>query len=103
MSLNRYAKRKDANQAEVVQALEACGWSVFVLDRPCDLLLGKAGVNLLLEVKDGSKTAGNRPLTAAQVKFQQEWRGQFDVVTSQLEALAVAESRLGRFLSGPAL
>ena len=37
MGLNRYAKRKDANQDLIVKALEQVGAEVWVLDRPCDL------------------------------------------------------------------
>lgn len=101
--MRRYAARKDANQSDVVDALRACGWSVWVMDQPCDLLIGKAGVNGLLEVKDGAKRPSARKLTPAQVEFNRDWRGQFTVVTSVQQALDEAEKIIGRFLTGPAL
>jgi hypothetical protein len=101
--VRRYAARKDANQTEVVDALRACGWSVWVMDQPCDLLIGKAGVNGLIEVKDGAKRPSARKLTPAQVEFNRDWRGQFTVVTSVQQALDAAEKIVGRFLTGPAL
>ena len=101
--MRRYAARKDANQSDVVDALRACGWFVWVQDQPCDLLVGKAGLNLLLEVKDGKKRPSARKLTPAQVNFERDWRGQFDVVKSAEEAIAVAEKHLVRFLARSAL
>jgi hypothetical protein len=101
--VRRYAARKDANQSDVVDALRACGWSVWVQDQPCDLLISKAGLNLLLEIKDGKKRPSARKLTPAQVNFERDWRGQFDVVKSAEEAIEVAEKRLVRFLSRSAL
>lgn len=84
----RYAARRDANEGEIVKALLAIGCSVMRVDS-VDLIVGRAGVNYLLECKDGRKTAGNRPLTPAQVKLRAGWRGQYAVVTSVEEALAV--------------
>lgn len=83
----------DANQAEVVAALRDVGASVMPLHtvgRGCpDLLVGFRSLNLLLEVKDGSKPPSARALTGPQVKWHQEWRGSVSVVTSVSEALRV--------------
>jgi hypothetical protein len=51
MSLARHAKKRDANEAEIVEALERCGVHVWQLDRPCDLLTLRMGRWLPLEVK----------------------------------------------------
>ena len=51
MTLNRYRKRRDANQPAIIQALEQVGAEVWVLDRPCDLLVWFRGVLHGLEVK----------------------------------------------------
>ena len=88
----RYAARRDANEVEIVRALEAIGCSVLRVDA-VDLIVGRAGVNYLIECKDGRKSAGNRPLTPAQKKLRAEWRGQYAVVTSVDEALAVVAGR----------
>jgi len=55
MSLNRFAKRRDANEEEIVTALLAEGFDVFKLDKPLDLLVWrKNGVAFaVLEVKNG--------------------------------------------------
>ena len=93
MSKLRYAQRKDANQAEIVAGLLAVGCTVWVMHEPADLLVGRRGINLLLECKDGSKRPSARKLTPAQVAFRQSWRGQFAVVTSVEEALQVVLDR----------
>lgn len=90
--IRRYAARRDANEVEIVRALEAVGCSVLRVDA-VDLIVGRAGVNYLIECKDGRKSAGNRPLTPAQKKLRAEWRGQYAVVTSVDEALAVVAGR----------
>lgn len=87
----------DANQAEIVAALRRLGWSVAVLssvgDGFPDVLVGAAGVNVLLEIKDGQKTKSAQKLTEAEVRFHEEWRGQATVVNSldsAIEAVSTA-------------
>ena len=69
MTLNRYATRRDANEKEIIQALESIGCTVYRLDSPVDLLVGYRARNILLEVKDGNKVRSERKLTKAQRKF----------------------------------
>lgn len=38
MSINRWARKRDTVEPAIVDAIEAAGWLVFLLDRPCDLL-----------------------------------------------------------------
>lgn len=99
MSINRYAKRRDANEREIIDALEAAGCSVVQSD-VCDLLVGRAGVSYLLEVKDGSKAPSRRKLTPSQVKLQAGWKGQYAVVHNIDEALKAVHP-VHRFLSPP--
>ena len=73
MSLNRYAKRIDANQDAVISALKAAGASVLVLSKPLDLLVGINGRLALFEVKDGNKPLSQRKPTKAQEKFLDDW------------------------------
>ena len=40
MSLARYAKKRDGNEAPIVEALRKAGADVWLLDRPVDLLVG---------------------------------------------------------------
>lgn len=66
----RYAARVDSNQAAIVEALRAAGCVVWVLGLPVDLLVGKNGRTVLVEVK--TKTGRYTPL---QVSFMETWTG----------------------------
>lgn len=87
-----YAKRVDANQAEITEALRQVGASVqpiHTLGKGVpDLLVGYRGVNLVLEVKDGAKPASAQKLTPDEANWHARWRGQVAVVRSVDEALA---------------
>ena len=90
MSLNRFAKQRDANEAEITDALRSVGANVYQLDRPVDLLVGFRGKNYLLEVKlplgpEGGKSH-SKP-NQSQVNFLRTWRGQRAVVRSPTEAI----------------
>ena len=90
---NRYAARRDGNEAEIVAALEAAGCDVYRLDMPCDLLVGRAGVNYLLEVKNPG-TYGK--LAPHQREFAVSWRGgRVAVVETIDEALQAVGLRKG--------
>lgn len=82
--------RTDANQKEIVQALERTGCVVQDLSavgQGCpDLLVSKLGVNILLEVK-----MPKGKLNSRQEKWHKEWKGQVTVVTSVEEALAAID------------
>ena len=86
----RRAARTDANQQEIMEYLALKGCSVRSLASVGkgipDLLVGYKGVNLLLEVKDGNKTASQQKLTPDQVEFFNNWNGQVMVVTNKNEA-----------------
>ena len=89
----RLAARTDANQADIVKALLDIGASVQILAAVGqgfpDLLVGLAGRNFLLEVKDGSKPPSKRKLTPAEAEWHAEWRGQVCVVESVEAALEI--------------
>ena len=57
MSLNRYARKRDTSEPEIVAALRAAGARVWQLDRPFDLLCGIRGRFVVLEVKTGKAKA----------------------------------------------
>lgn len=90
MSINRYAKRRDANEREIIDALEAIGCTVAPSD-VVDLLVGRAGQTYLLEVKDGDKSPSRRKLTPSQKKLQAGWKGHYAVVKSVEEALTAVQ------------
>lgn len=74
MSLNRYAKRRDAAEPEVVSTLQSCGFSVVRIDRPVDLLVGFRRRMWAVEVKSSDKGYGKR-LNTNQQAFADGWRG----------------------------
>lgn len=78
----------DSNHKEIVDALRKAGYSVVSLARiggGCpDLLIGRAGKNYLLEVKD---RLGK--LNDTQKVWHTAWRGQVEVVHSAEEAFQV--------------
>lgn len=99
------AKRRDANEAAIVAALRAIGCSVAALDQGDgvpDLLVGRNGVTLLLEVKNpdaagftipgGIRRKGRGTLRPAQVEWFAAWRGSPVIeVVSVEEAIAAVE------------
>jgi hypothetical protein len=66
----RYALRVDANQTQVVSALLAAGYQVEVIGKPVDLLVGKGGRFMLMEVK-----VKNGTKTKFQAGFFDRWSG----------------------------
>ena len=83
----------DANQGEIVDALRKAGCSVAPTSQAGDgfpdLVVGRACVNYLLEVKDGNKIPSAQKLTPKQRKFHKQWLGQVDVVNSVEQAFEV--------------
>lgn len=83
--------RTDRNQAEIVSALRKVGCSVtpthMVGDGFPDLVVGRNGINHLIEIKDGAKPPSARELTKDEKKFHIEWRGTVHVVYSVDDAL----------------
>lgn len=69
----RYRK-VDKNQPVIVEKLKANGFSVFsthvVGEDVPDLVVGKDGINMLVEIKNK-----NRRLRPGQVRFFQNWNG----------------------------
>lgn len=73
------AKKIDVNQPELVKQLRKCGFSVAVTSQlgngfP-DIVVGKHGKNLLVEIKDPDKPPSARKLTTDEQEFHQAWQG----------------------------
>lgn len=100
MTLPRYAARRDENEPEIVEALQAAGWAVHRTNAPGfpDLVCARGRRIVLIEVigdqkaKKYRKSAG---LTPAQVAFHRSWPGVIHKVRSPAEALQVVGA-LGR-------
>lgn len=66
----RYRNKRDANEPDIVAALQKHGFTVERLDKPVDLVIGKHGQTWIAEVKiEGEQ------LNANQVEFFANWRG----------------------------
>jgi hypothetical protein len=95
----RRAARVDANQPAIVEALRKVGATVqplHTVGKGCpDLLVGYAGHNHVLELKDGSKKPSARKLTADELEWHDSWRGRVFVVTDISEALIAIGAQRG--------
>jgi hypothetical protein len=76
--------RTDANQDEIIKALEKIGCKVYKMGRPVDILVGFRSLNFCLEIKN---KAGKDELTDFQKKWIPAWPGQVRIVHSAEEAI----------------
>lgn len=85
--------RTDTNQIDIVKSLRASGCSVRILSDVGggfpDILVGRNGVNVLMEIKDGSLPLSKQKLTPDEVEFHDRWKGQAAIVRDIDEAIAV--------------
>lgn len=84
----RRAARRDANEDQIVSALQACGAYVKKINGSgeFDLLCHYRGHTLLLEVKDGRKPPSAQALTPAEEKFHEEWPGDNLYIVNSVDA-----------------
>lgn len=91
----RRIARTDSNQSEIIKLFKAAGYSVQSLAQlgngVPDLLLGRNGVNHLVEIKDGDRPPSERRLTADQKRWIQRWKGRVYVITSKEDAIRMME------------
>ena len=87
----RSRAKKDDNQDDIVAALRKMGASVWITSQmgngSPDLVVGYAGKNYLIEVKDGSKPPSAQKLTGDESKFHDGWGGNIFVVKSVDDAI----------------
>lgn len=93
--------RIDSNHGKIVEALRRTGHSVVSLASVgggCpDLLVGRNGINVLLEIKDGEQSPSRCKLTPDEVQFFETWKGQVAVVYNPETALCIVNEKLKRF------
>lgn len=70
----RRAAKRDTSEREIINMLVGCGFSVYQLNQPVDLLVGHRGKNFLVECKSGTKGYG-KTLNDNQRDFNDAWRG----------------------------
>ena len=91
----RYAARTDDNQKEIVEFLIKAGCSVIdtsgAHDGFPDLVVGKSGITVLVEIKDGGKAPSRRKLTDKQEIVHNTFDGAITVIESVEQAAALAK------------
>ncbi len=89
----RRAAKVDDNQQDIVDGLREIGASVFITsgvgDGFPDLTCGFNGVNWLFEVKNPEQPPSKRRLTDDEQAFMLAWRGQYAVVETAEQAIAL--------------
>ena len=87
------AKRIDANQAAIVEALRGCGYSVAISSMMGhgypDIAVGCRGKTLFMEIK-----AGSNCLTPDEREWKDNWKGSYVVVRSVEQAIREMEDFL---------
>jgi hypothetical protein len=81
----RFAKKRDLNEPSIVEALEAIGCDVLRAS-DVDLIVGRAGINYLLEVKRPKFKSESR-IRPVQKRLRDSWKGQYAIVSTPVEAL----------------
>ena len=91
-AIARRRTRRDDNEPEIIEAFLDAGATVYVMDKPLDLLVGIHGHNILVEVKDGSKPPSRRQLTKDEDQFMMTWKGSCHVIDTADDARALIET-----------
>ena len=85
--------RKDDNHNEISRALGKIGCTILDLSavgNGCpDILVGTAGRNILMEIKDGAKPPSARKLTPQEDSFHSTWGGTVYTVCTVQEAIDI--------------
>lgn len=96
----RFARKIDANQPAIVEALRKAGCTVehlHAVGNGCpDLLVAIENQVFLIEVKDGSKAPSAQKLTPDQITWHTEWKAAVHVVNSIEGALNVVRQYRAR-------
>jgi len=94
--MSKYARRTDANHSEIVKAFRELGCSVFDTSRVAggfpDIIVGKNGVTVLVEIKADSK----KKFTAAQDMFMLNWKGSTVSRIQDLEGVVTLVNMLNK-------
>lgn len=89
----RYARRVDANQAEIVAALRKAGARVKIVHQPYDLQVWISDRTMYIEVKNPKTGYGRKGLNAKQLEESQGLPvAMVDGVESALSALKILQN-----------
>ena len=90
------AGRVDANQPEIVKAFRDLGCTVAITsnvrDGFPDIVVGIHGINVLVEIKDGSKPPSKRKLTPDEQQWHDTWKGGVVIVESVEDVITLVNN-----------
>lgn len=92
MSFRRAAKVDD-NQPEIVKAFRQLGWYVLIISQLkncCDIIVSRNGRTIAVEIKDGNKPPSARKLSTGELKFKDEWQGEYKLVICVDDVIAIS-------------
>jgi len=91
----RIAARVDDNHTTIVAYFRKFGCAVFdvhAISNGCDLFVSKNMKTFAIEIKDGSKSASEKKLTAGEQKFKDKWLGNYMIVENLSDVIAVVKA-----------
>jgi len=91
MSFRRAAKVDD-NQSEIVALFRKLGWTVLIISQLkncCDIIVSKSGRTVAIEIKDGAKPPSARKLSDGEIKFRDDWQGEYQLVICNDDVIAI--------------
>jgi len=91
MSFRRAAKI-DANQPEIVKLFRKLGWYVLIISQLkncCDIIVSKKGRTIAIEIKDGDKPPSKQNLSEGELKFKDEWQGEYALINCIQDVLDI--------------
>jgi len=92
-------KRTDANHKQIIDQIRQISFaSVFSTHElgkgfP-DIVVGFRGINYLFEIKDGKKSASQKKLTEAEIKFRNNWMGQVHIIEKIEDVLEILKIKV---------
>lgn len=100
----RLRARVDSNQLEIVRTITGLGASWLDLTSISGILdgvIGVAGIDQRIEIKDGKKVPSRRKLTPDEIRVFEEWRGRKPVVIESVDDVIKLINNLRRTPHAP--
>lgn len=89
----------DRNQPEIVKAFRSFGWAVLIISqlKNCaDIIVSKDGRTIVIEIKDGEKPKSQQKLTEGELKFMDQWQGEYRIITCIDDVVSICDERGSR-------
>lgn len=100
-----YGRRSDAAQPAIVEELRRRGYSVILTHRAGgdapDILVGKNGITVMVEVKSPHRLSKDKSLQARQAETRAAWRGGMFIRAWTVEQIEAAFAAFFASLASP--